>query len=186
MIQFDFTFFFFRYKWDAGDYSDYLTVQRIFRFIGLFAILPFFSRILKLSDALIASLGTILTIAAYLLLALGPSQWSLDLDPSWLLYLSAVLQLNSLITVTIRSQCTKEVDKSEIGRIFAVVALGQAIVPLIANPLFGLIYKATLETLPGAYLLAVVVMLFFVLGSSIYMHHHSKITTANAEDTLIS
>ena len=138
--------------------------------MGLFALLPLSSRILKLNDAVIASLGTVLTIVAYLLIALGPSDWSLtSVEPSSLLYLSAVLQLNSVITVTIRSQCTKEVDKSEIGRIFAVVGLGQAIVPLIANPLFGLIYKATLNTLPGAYLLVVVAMLVFVLASSIYM-----------------
>jgi hypothetical protein len=45
-----------------------------------------------------------------------------------------------------RSQCTKEVEPTEIGRIFAVVALGQAIVPLISNPLFGGIYKATLRS----------------------------------------
>ena len=78
-------------------------------------------------------------------------------------------QFNSVITVTIRSQCTKEVDKSEIGRIFSVVGLGQAIVPLIANPLFGLIYKATLQTLPGAYLLTIVGMLVFVFITSFIM-----------------
>ena len=48
-----------------------------------------------------------------------------------------------------RSQCTKEVEPTEIGRIFAIVALGQAIVPLISNPLFGGIYKATLSSYPG-------------------------------------
>lgn len=106
-------------------------------------------------------------------MALGPSSWDYEMDPSWLMYLSAALQLNSMITVTIRSQCTKEVDKSEIGRIFSVVALGQAIVPLCANPLFGLIYKATLDTwLPGAYLLTLVVMLLFVFGSGILMSFH--------------
>lgn len=158
-----------KYQWDAADYSNYLSVQRTCRFLGLFVILPLLSRVLKLPDSLVAAGGTVLTIAAYLLIALGPSDWSYDIDPSWLLYLSTVLQLNSVITVTIRSQCTKEVDQTEIGRIFAVVALGQAIVPLVANPLFGLVYNATLDTLPGAYILCIVVMLGFVLASSIYM-----------------
>ena len=66
----------------------------------------------------------------------------------------------------------KEVDKSEIGRIFSVVGLGQALVPLIANPLFGLIYKATLNTLPGAYLLTIVGMLVIVFISSVVMTIH--------------
>ena len=75
--------------------------------------------------------------------------------------------------MTIRSQCTKEVDKTEIGRIFSVVGLFQALVPLIANPLFGLIYKSTLNTLPGAYLLTIVGMLIFVLVTSLIMTIHS-------------
>ena len=137
---------YFRYSWDANDYSTYISIQRICRFVGLFALLPILSKILKLSDAFIATLGTLLTIIAYLLLSLGPKSWNLSWDPSWLMYISAGLQFNSVITVTIRSQCTKEVDKSEIGKIFAVVALGQSIVPLFANPLFGLIYKSTLDT----------------------------------------
>lgn len=124
---------------------------------------------LKINDSLIASVGSTLTMVAYLLIALGPASWDLSWDPDWLLYISAVLQFNSVITVAIRSQCTKEVEKSEIGRIFAVVGLGQALVPLVANPLFGLVYKATIDTLPGTYLLIVVGMLFFVLGSSIVM-----------------
>lgn len=121
---------------------------------------------------MISSAGTVATMIAYLLMALGPGSWELSWDPDWLLYISALLQFNSVITVAIRSQCTKEVDKSEIGRIFSVVALGQALVPLIANPLFGLIYKATLDSLPGAYLLCIVVMLVFVLVSSILMSIH--------------
>ena len=148
-------------------------MQRICRFVGLFALLPILSRILKLSDAVIATMGTLLTMVAYLLMALGPKSWNLSWDPSWLMYLSAALQFNSIITVTIRSQCTKEVEKSEIGKIFAVVALGQAVVPLISNPLFGLIYKATLDTsLPGAYLLCLVIMLGLVLVSCLIMSLH--------------
>ena len=107
---------YFRYSWDANDYSTYISIQRICRFVGLFAFLPILSKILKMSDALIATFGTLLTIIAYLLLSLGPKSWNLSWDPSWLMYISAALQFNSVITVTIRSQCTKEVDKSEIGK----------------------------------------------------------------------
>lgn len=120
-------------------------------------------------------------------MAVGPSSWTLSWDPSWLMYISAALQFNSMITVTIRSQCTKEVEKSEIGRIFAVVALGQSIVPLISNPLFGLIYKATLGTaLPGAYLLCIVVMLVFVLVSSLIMSCNENKKCKSSEELIIS
>ena len=136
--------------------------------------MPILSRILKLPDAVITTLGTVLTIIAYLLMALGPSSWALSWDPSWLMYVSAGLQFNSIITVAIRSQCTKEVEKNEIGRVFSVVALGQAIVPLCSNPLFGLIYKATLDTwLPGTYLLCLAFMLVFVLITGLIMSWHN-------------
>ncbi len=73
-----------------------------------------------------------------------------------------------------RSQCTKVVDKSEIGAVFSMVALGQSLVPLISNPLFGEIYKATVSTLPGAYMLSIVAMMAFVFVSSIYMDCYQK------------
>ena len=163
----------FRYHWDADHYSTYLSVQRICRFIGLFLLLPLLSKVMKLPDALIASIGTVFTIIAYLMMALGPKTWQYETDPDVLMYVAAALMFNSLITVTIRSQCTKEVEKSEIGKIFSVVALGQAVVPLVSNPLFGLIYKRTLDTeLPGAYLLCIVGMLVFVFWSGITMSLH--------------
>ena len=89
------SYHFFRYTWDASDYSDYLSVQRICRFLGLFLLLPFASNILKLSDSLISTLGTLATIIAYLLIALGPSAWSLNMKPEYLLYFSAILQVRN-------------------------------------------------------------------------------------------
>ena len=164
--------FYCRYNWEIDKFSQYLSIQRICRFVGLFAILPFLSHILKVKDSLIAAVGTVLTIFAYFIIAVGQKDWTgpnNDWDPGWVMYLSAVFQLNSVITVTIRSQSTKEVDKDEIGRIFSVVAFGQALVPLAAHPIFGSIYKATINSFPGAYLLTVDGLLLFVLGSSVYM-----------------
>ena len=140
--------------------------------MGLFAVLPFLSRVLHIKDSFIAAVGTILTMFAYLMMAVGQKDWTGpkgEWDPGWVMFLSAVFQLNSVITVTIRSQSTKEVDKDEVGRIFSVVALGQALVPLIANPMFGGIYKSTLTSFEGAYLLTVDVLLVFVFTSSLYM-----------------
>ena len=73
-------------------------------------------------------------------------------------------------------------EPSEIGRVFAVVGLGQAIVPLISNPLFGLVYKATLDSFPGAYLLIVAGMLIFVLGSSTFMSYNQFLQKRRARE----
>ena len=176
----------FRYEWDIEQFSQYLSVQRICRFVGLFAVLPLLSRLLHIKDSFIAAIGTLLTMVAYLIIAVGQKDWTGpngEWDPGWVMFLSAALQLNSVITVTIRSQSTKQVDKDEIGRIFAVVALGQALVPLIANPMFGGIYNATLHSFEGAYLLPVVVLLLFVFGSSLYLFWDERRTTEETNDS---
>ncbi|XP_059094311.1 thymic stromal cotransporter homolog [Tigriopus californicus] len=160
------------YDWTIVEFSSYLSVQRICRLLGLFILLPLLSRVLKIDDALIASLSTVVTIVAYGLIAFGNDTWTGPTGtwiPGWVLYLSAALQFNSMITVILRSQCTKAVDVSEIGRIFSVVAFGQAIVPLISNPLFSLIYQNTLNSFPGAYLLVVDLLLLCALFSSLYL-----------------
>ena len=59
----------------------------------------------------------------------------------WMMYLSAALQFNSVVTVIIRSLCTKMVDAGEKGRVFAVVALGQALVPMVVGPALGALYQ---------------------------------------------
>ncbi len=65
-------------------------------------------------------------------------------------------------------------DKSKIGRIFAVVGLGQALVPLISNPILGVIYYNTLSTFSGAFLLLIAGLLVFIVGSSLYMYSSGR------------
>ena len=78
-------------------------------------------------------------------------------------------QFNSVVTVIIRSLCTKMVDADEKGRVFAVVALGQALVPLVVGPALGAIYQATLSTFAGAYMLVVVGLLLVAFLSSVFL-----------------
>ena len=74
-----------------------------------------------------------------------------------------------MVTVIIRSLCTKMVDADEKGRVFAVVALGQALVPIVVGPALGAIYQATLGTFAGAYLLLVVGLLLVAFLSSVFL-----------------
>lgn len=169
-----------KFDWTITEYSNYLSFQRICRMLSLFVLLPIISRIFKINDSLIAATFTFFTMVAYLLIAIG--------QHGWIMFVSAALQLNSMITVIIRSQCTKSVEKEETGRIFAVVAFGQALVPLVSNPLFGLLYQATLDTFPGAYLIVVDVLLFMAFLSSLYLYiddrrqRHEQVIASNLSE----
>ena len=157
--------------------SDYLSIQRICRLLGLFLLLPFLSRVLGVDDALTSSVCTVGTVVAYLLPAVGQEDWtgpSGSWPPGWVMFLSAALQFNSVITVIIRSQCTKSVDPDETGRVFAVVAFGQCLVPLVAYPLYGLVYQATLSTFPGAYLVIVSALLVVAFFISVFLYSESR------------
>ncbi len=166
-----------RYDWTIVEYSDYLSFQRICRMLGLFLLLPFLSKVLKVDDALTVTVCTLLTTGAYLLIALGSEDWTGPdgtWSAGWIMFLSACFQFNSVITVIIRSQCTKSVGEAEIGRVFAAVAFIQCLVPLVAYPTYGLVYQATLHTFPGAYLVIVSALLFVAFLISIFLTIESK------------
>ena len=134
-------------------------------------VLPILSKFLGSEDSLVAIIGTILTIFAYFVMSIGQKNWTgpnEDWDPSWVMFLSATCQWNQVVSVSLNSQLTKIFEKSEFGQILSIVSLIQCFVPLIAGPMFGLIYKATLDTFEGLYLLTVVALLPFILGSNVY------------------
>ena len=94
-----------KYNWTIVEYSRYLSIQRVCRLTGLFVFLPLLSRVFKVNDSLVASICTLATIGSYFLMAVGQESWRGPNDNwavGWVMYLSAVLQFNSVITVIIR------------------------------------------------------------------------------------
>ena len=76
------------------------------------------------------------------------------------------------------------VDADEKGRVFAVVALGQALVPLVVGPALGAIYQATLSTFAGAYMLVVVGLLLVAFLSSVFLWWSLRRIPEAAEEVL--
>ena len=65
--RFDYLLVQLRFDWTIREYSNYLTAQRACRLLGLFLLLPFLSSVAKVNDALVASVLTLATVAAYAL-----------------------------------------------------------------------------------------------------------------------
>ena len=105
-------------------------------------------------------------------MAIGQEDWTGPngkWDPGWVMFVSVAFQWNQVIIACINSQVTKIFEKSEVGQILSIVSLAQCLAPVIANPLFGEIYKATLDTYEGMYLLTVVALLPTIVVSNLYI-----------------
>ena len=66
----------------------------------------------------------------------------------------------------------------EIGTVFSVIAALQAMMPILASPLYGFLYKQTLTSFPGAFLL-LNVSLYFVVGLLIIWVYRAMTSNSN-------
>ena len=168
--DFDFLMTRLKFGWESSDFSNYLTIQRLSRLTSLLVVLPIMTSFFKVPDTWIILISLLVTTMAYLLLCLTPI--------SWLVYISALIQMNSVATVSIRAQLSKQVDSNEIGKIFAVVGIGQSLVSLVSHSMFGAIYRLTLSTFPTAYLIIVVLTLLTAFISVLVVEKTKRIEPA--------
>ena len=75
----------------------------------------------------------------------------------WMVYLGLAIGILDYSSNTMfRSIISKNVQANEVGRVFSVVGIFETLMPFAVAPLFGFLYKATVETQPNAFLLLVV------------------------------
>ena len=94
-----------KFGWTSHNWGNYLTVQRVTRLVSLILILPFLSSVLKISDNCIVIGGLIITTTSYIIMCVT--------NTDWMLYVAALLQMNSITTVSIRSQLSKIVEPGQ-------------------------------------------------------------------------
>ena len=75
----------------------------------------------------------------------------------WALYLiwSLFYLLYFNIFTTTRSALSKLVEPGELGRLFTVLGVLHACMGLFSGPLFGILYKATIDVMPGLWLIVI-------------------------------
>ncbi len=118
-----------------------------------------------LSDSAISLLDFSTSAAQHIIIA--------STTQTWMLYSSiAVAFLDSSSYCVLRSIATKMSEGDEAGRILSVIAVTGSLMPLVAGPAFGTIYKSTLSLMPeticyvmgGMYAVLVVTMAFIHCG----------------------
>jgi hypothetical protein len=152
-----------QYKIDDTMQSNISSLYRILMFISQIAVVPFLSVYLRCRDTTILLTAVLFHIIAQLIVAFN--------NKIWVLYIAYVLwMLFNTITTTCRSNLSKLMDSTEIGKAFSVLGIIQALLPMATKPAFSFLYRATLETFPGTYRVLSAGLYCIVLGLLIFTH----------------
>ncbi|XP_078350899.1 lysosomal proton-coupled steroid conjugate and bile acid symporter SLC46A3-like [Oculina patagonica] len=110
--------------------------------VGVVVGIPLMTKILKWSDITIAIIGAVISIGFYVFLGLASTKW--------MMFVGALIAVASGIPPPcLRSIVSKQVESSELGTTFALLASLEVLETLIASIIFNNIYSATVEWLPG-------------------------------------
>jgi len=152
-----------KFHWGEQEYTQFSTCVVIVSGLSIFLAMPLLSLYWKLHDATIGILASISKITSLVIMSLAPN--------GWVLFVGACTGfLGSLSAIVIRSMLSKSVVKSELGKVFSLLASLEAAVPLFAAPLFTWVYNNTLDTFPGAVFLVQASLFAFSCGIFVYIY----------------
>ncbi|KAK9693843.1 Major Facilitator Superfamily [Popillia japonica] len=136
----------YKYGWSELDYSIYSTYSLCVHMLGTLISLLFFSKHLKLDDAVLGMLSSASKIASSFVFAFAPN--------STVFYLAVLVEmLNGTSFVAFKSIISKLVPPEELGQINSLFGIFEGMVPLIYGPMYNYVYHQTISTFPGAFIL---------------------------------
>jgi hypothetical protein len=141
-------YLFVRYKfgWNEIDYSLFSTFHFVLHFTGTVFSLMFFTKFLKVDDAVLGMISSTSKICATVVYAFAPN--------STIFYIGAIVEaLNGTSFIAMRSIMSKLVPADELGKINSLFGVSEALMPLIYGPMYNIVYKITINFLPGGFYL---------------------------------
>ena len=131
-----------KYGWDEADFSLYYSVYRIMYLITLWILIPITSSYFKVCDATLAIGGSISGAMGMMIPAI--------VTPAWGMYLGCIVAcFVPAGTMTVRSMASKCVNDNEIGRVFSVISLMNAVGSTAIAAAYQAIYAATVDYYAG-------------------------------------
>jgi len=173
-----------KYKWEEDNTGTYLSVIKFTYWFGLWAMLPLMQKVLKVPDLLIAVTSLTFTAIGWFLGVFTDSKPWFTVGTfilNWFSFGSLLTVMSQCYAIVNRSVLSQAVNPDEIGRIFSVLALFAAIISTVLSSAFQVLYKKTLETLPGAFLL--VVFGLTVIAIPINLTMYKLLKTFKKEET---
>ena len=140
-------------EWGVDDYTWFSITVSIVGVTAQYITIPLFSTVFKFRDStiILIDIGGCFIQAIILIFA----------SATWMVYLGAFIAfLDATSYSMIRCMISKHVKPDEVGKILAFVGAFQAFIPIISSPVFGSIYRATVEKMPQAYLILLAALFF--------------------------
>ena len=140
--------------WDIIDYTTYTIVAGMIGLAAQYIIVPTLSEKFNLRDSTIIIIEITGCFIQTIILSTATA--------TWMVYLAVFIAFLDFTSMSmIRCMISKNVRPDEVGKILSFAGAVQAFIPIISSPMFGMIYKRTVKTLPQAYLI-VLLCLFFI------------------------
>lgn len=144
------------------------------RGLGTVLVIPLLAKLFKWSDFVIATAGASVTIGFYIFLALSSKKW--------MMFVAGLLAIGSAMPVPcLRSFLSKQVESSELGSLFAVVASLEVVETLLGSLIFNSIYTATVSRQPGFCYFLISGMLLLPISSMIWLYVSQRRENQQAE-----
>lgn len=172
----------FKYNWDELDFSIFSTYNMITSLIGTTISVGLFSHFLKIDDALIGVLSSTSKVLSSLVYAFAATTTQF--------YLGALVEIfNGTSFIAMRSIASKLVPTEELGKVNSLFGVCEALMPLVYGPMYSATYAATMQTLPGAFLLlgggltipAVIIFMWMYFQHRKDARRESALSTLDAE-----
>ncbi|KAK9874853.1 hypothetical protein WA026_005669 [Henosepilachna vigintioctopunctata] len=133
-----------KFTWDELDYSGYNTYHSVTQMLGASLCLAIFVNWMKVDDATLGMIGMSSKIVGCFASALAPT-------PLYF-YLAALTEIfNGSSHIAMRSIMSKLVSADELGKMFSIFGLCEALTPLLCGPLYSFVYHQTIDVFPGAF-----------------------------------
>ncbi|XP_042228605.1 proton-coupled folate transporter-like [Homarus americanus] len=142
VMNFDFLYTRKMFGWDHNTFTIWSITKSAISCLGTIVVVPFLSYVKQVNDSVLGFMGAASFMFRNIIAGTAPAPW--------VLYIAVVAGVFTNFTFSAsRGRLSKLVAAEELGAIFAVVAMGESIMPVINGPSLSFIYNATLEVFPG-------------------------------------
>ena len=125
------------FNWGVSEYSWYKTTASLVASIAMFLLFPIFHKY-KVNDNIIIIISSVSQIGAAFIRGVSTEPW--------MFYVSCLVDFGtSIVSPPIRAQITHCTEPHELGKVFAMLASVESLIPIIGTNMYTRIYKATRE-----------------------------------------